>query len=146
MIYKPDPHPSMHSYLHIFFSFIFLFPVVVCKAQTSTEKEQLHLPQHTSSLKIIFDDSNSQLIGIDTSGNVIENAIVAFQLFENIKGKSYSEQALGANLSKAMLDLLDKADPTTILYFEHIQIKNASGGLTEATNFQYNLGYLKKEK
>lgn len=135
----------MYSYLHIFFSLAFLFAVVVCKAQTSTEKEQLHLPQHTSSLKIIFDDSNSQLIGIDTAGNVIENAIVAFQLFVNIKGKSYSEQALGSFLSKSMVTLLEKTEPNTILYFEHIQIKNASGGLMEAQNFQYNLGYVKKK-
>lgn len=135
----------MHFNFRTFFFIMLLFSVVVCKAQITTEKEEFS-PPYSSSLKIIFDDSNSQLIGIDTSGKVIENAIVAFQLFVNIKGKSYSEQALGANLSKAMLELLDKADPTTILYFEHIQIKNASGGLTEAQNFQYNLGYLKKKE
>lgn len=125
---------------------VLLFSVVVCKAQTTTEKEQPIFPQKPALLKIIFDDSNSQLIGIDTSGHVIENAIVAFQLFVNIKGKSYSEQALGNTLNKAMLALLDKAESNTILYFEHIQIKNAAGALTEAKDFQYNLGYTRKNK
>ena len=127
--------------MHVPFLMILFFSVFVCNAQTNTEKFPPKPP-----LKIIFDDGNAQLIGIDTNGKVIENAIIAFQLFVNIKGKSYSEQALGSTLSKSMQALLEKAEPHTILYFEHIQVKNTAGALVEAENFQYNLGYLKREK
>lgn len=117
---------------------LLFFSVVVCKAQTTTEKKQSSsLPP----LKIIFDDSNAQLLGIDTSGHIIENGIIAFQLFVNIKGITHSEQALGNSLSKSMLDLVNQADENTIFYFEHIQVKTAAGTLVEAENIQYKLGY-----
>lgn len=123
-----------------------LFPVVICQAQTTTGNNQPPFIQKKSSLKIIFDDSNSQLISIDTTGKVVENAIIAFQLFVRIKGVSHSEQALGSRLSQPMLQLIEKTEPNTILYFEHIQVKNGKGGLLEAEDFQYTLSYVKKEK
>ena len=129
---------------------LFLFSIVVCPAQTTTEKEQSPAPSFISSkkspLKIIFDDSQSQLISIDTSGRIVENAIVAFQLYVTIKGVNYSEQALGSSLSNAMLLLLGKAEQNTVIYFEHIQIKNTAGKLLEADDFQYTLGYVNKKK
>ena|SRR3569832_74535 len=128
---------SIHLKLLIFL----LFSVVTGRTQTVTEKQHPVLPQKKSPLKIIFDDSQAQLIGIDTNGNVMENAIVAFQLMVRIKGVNYSEQALGSFLNKGMQELLAKADQTTILYFEHIQVKNASGNLVEAEAFQYTRGY-----
>ncbi len=123
---------------------IFFFSVTVCTAQTVTEKKESSSATKKNSLpRIIFDDSNAQLLSIDTSGSVVENRIVAFQLYVTIKGISYSEQALGSRLNKAMLDLIDRTEPNTILYFENIQVKNASGNLVEADDFQYNLGYKK---
>jgi len=149
----------------------FFLSLVVCHAQTTSDRK----PPASSSVEdaakkgqpaevlpkaaqtafevptkeaftIIFDDSNSQLIGIDTSGKVVENVIIAFQLFINIKGVSHSEQALGCFLSKPMLDLLAQAEQNTVLYFEHIQVKNTRGNLVEAKDFQYTLGYLPKQK
>lgn len=142
------------------FFILFFLSVVVCKAQTATDKKNTlpvenatnttTSPTPTSSpkqfLKVIFDDSNSQLIGIDTSGNVLENVIIAFQLFVTIKGISHSEQALGSSLNKAMRDLLTQVEQNTILYFEHIQVKNKAGNIVEADDFQYTLSYLPKQK
>ncbi|HSH66881.1 MAG TPA: hypothetical protein VLB84_14095 [Bacteroidia bacterium] len=130
--------------MHIKLLIVLFFSVVVGKAQTTTEKKQS--THHSVPVRILFDDRNAQLISIDSSGHVLENAIIAFQLFVNIKGVNYSEQALGSSLNKAMLQLLEKAESNTILYFEHIQLKSISGGLTEAPDFQYNLGYVAKPK
>jgi hypothetical protein len=124
---------------------LLLFSAVICRSQTTAEKKALH-PIRKSSLRIIFDDRNATLISIDTAGHVVENAIIAFQLYVRIKGVSYSEQTLGAALSKPMLDLLEKADSNTILYFEHIQVKNEKGKLMEADDFQYTLSYVKKKE
>lgn len=148
------------------FSF-FILSLAVCHAQTASDKNsplssaetsmkagssaEVSLttgftPQQKHALRIIFDDSNSQLIGIDSSGKVVENAIIAFQLFVTIKGVSHSEQALGCSLNQAMRDLLTQVEQNTILYFEHIQVMNATGNLVEAEDFQYTLSYLPKEK
>lgn len=151
----------MHSFSRILF-FISFFSVVVCQAQTTTEEKIIPtkdlakadstraLPATTQPkkpfLRIIFDDSNAQLIGIDSSGKIVENAIIAFQLFVKIKGVEHSEQALGSYLNTSMRDLLTQAESNTILYFEHIQVKNASGNLIEAKDFQYTLSYLPKGK
>jgi hypothetical protein len=125
---------------------LFCFPVVVCHSQTTTGKEQPAFTPKKSSLKIIFDDSNAQLLSIDTTGKIFDDAIVAFQLFVRIKGVSYSEQALGSHLSQPMLSLLEKTEPNTILYFEHIQVKNERGKLMEAEDFQYTMSYVKKKE
>jgi len=139
------------------------FSVVVCQAQTTTEKKspaetsvqeipsaetptKVETSLHKQPLRIIFDDSNAQLIGIDSSGNVVENVIIAFQLFVKIKGVEHSEQALGSYLNKSMRDLLTQVESNTILYFEHIQVKNNAGNLVEADDFQYTLSYLPIEK
>lgn len=125
---------------------LFCFPVVVYHSQTTTGKEQPAFTPKKSSLKIIFDDSNAQLLSIDTTGKILDDAIVAFQLFVRIKGVSYSEQALGSHLSQPMLSLLEKTEPNTILYFEHIQVKNERGKLMEAEDFQYTMSYVKKKE
>ena len=148
------------------FILFFLLSVVVCNAQATTE-EKIISPSSTQAitkldssteaitkkasknqknLRIIFDDSNSQLIAVDSSGKIVENAIVAFQLFVKIKGVEYSEQALGSSLSKAMLQLLELVEQNTILYFENINVKNAAGNLVLANDFQYTLSYLPKSQ
>lgn len=131
--------------LRFLFFLLLIFPVVGY-SQTTTGPPSISFPQKKSSLKIIFDDSNAQLISIDTAGQIIENAIVAFQLFVRINGVSHSEQALGSQLSKPMIQLLEKTEPNTILYFEHIQVKNERGKLMEAEDFQYTLSYVKKKE
>jgi len=135
------------------FILFFLFSVAVCQAQTATEeKVSVQPPLIKAStdkkdfLKIIFDDSNSQLISIDTNGKVVENVIIAFQLFVTIKGVQHSEQALGSFLNKPMRDLLAQAESNTVLYFENIQVKNAAGNLVVADDFQYTLSYLPQLK
>jgi hypothetical protein len=142
------------NHFQLFF-FLFFISTVVCTAQTTVEKKTEVTPPIITStsvstkkpfLKVIFDDSNSQLIGIDTTGKIIDNAIIAFQLFVTIKGVEHSEQALGSTLNKAMLDLLAQVEQNTILYFEHIQVKNPAGNLIEVEDFQYTLSYLPKKK
>ncbi|HET6228179.1 MAG TPA: hypothetical protein VFF27_18000 [Bacteroidia bacterium] len=145
---------------------LFLLSTAVCQAQTTVGNETTipvvaetlvkapapveavtkTSPTQKPLLKIIFDDSNSQLLGIDTTGKIVDNAIIAFQLFVKIKGVDHSEQALGSYLSKAMLDLLAQVEQNTILYFEHIQVKNPAGNLVEVEDFQYTLSYLPKKK
>jgi hypothetical protein len=97
-------------------------------------------------LRVIFDVTRSQLIGIDKSGNVLDTAVMSFKLTVRIQGQGYSEETKGCFLSTAMLELLKKTDAASIVYFEHIQTKDAYGNVSKAPDFQFNIGYPYKQK
>jgi hypothetical protein len=127
---------------------ISLLLIVSCKTRQPTIEYTSTTPVTTtkSSLKVIFDDSKSQLIGIDKAGTILDSAVISFQLSVRIQGASYSEETKGCFLSNAMLELLKKTDVNSIVYFEHIEAKDAAGELGEVPNFQYNVGYSYKPK
>jgi hypothetical protein len=122
--------------------------IVGCKTQQPAIEYTSTIPAATtkSLLKVIFDDSKSQLIGIDKAGTILDSAVVSFQLSTRVQGVSCSEKTTGCFLSSAMLELLKKTDVNSIIYFEHIQARDAAGQLGEAPNFQYNVGYSYKKK
>lgn len=127
---------------------LFFYSIVGCKTPQSTIEYTTPVPVSTtkSVLKVIFDDSKSQLLGIDKTGNILDSAVTSFQLSTRVQGVSYSEETKGCFLSAAMLELLKKTDVNSIIYFEHIQAKDATGQLGEAPNFQFNVGYSYKPK
>jgi hypothetical protein len=125
-----------------------LLSIAGCKTQQPTieHTSTTALSTTPSTLKVIFDDSQSKLIGIDRSGTILDSAVVSFQLSTRVQGVSCSEKTTGCFLSTAMLELLKKTDVNSIIYFEHIRAKDASGQLGEAPNFQFNVGYSYKKK
>jgi hypothetical protein len=137
-----------YSKFYIILTILTLYSVVSCKTRQPTIEYTSTTPvSHTkSSLKVIFDDSKSQLIGIDKTGAIMDSAVISFQLSVRIQGASYSEETKGCFLTTAMLELLKKTDVNSIVYFEHIEAKNAAGKLEEAPSFQYNIGYSYKPK
>lgn len=134
--------------IHITLLILSLFSIAGCKTQQPAIEYTSTTPAVTtkSTLKVIFDDSKSQLIGIDKAGSILDSAVVSFQLSTRVQGVSCSEKTEGCFLSSAMLELLKKTDVNSIIYFEHIQAKDAAGLLGEAPSFQYNVGYSYKPK
>jgi hypothetical protein len=134
--------------LHITFLILTFYSIVGCKTQQSTIEYTSTTPVSTtpSTLKVIFDDSKSQLIGIDKAGAILDSAVVSFQLSTRVQGVSCSEKTTGCFLSGAMLELLKKTDVNSIIYFEDIWAKDAAGVMGEAPSFQYNVGYSYKPK
>ena len=92
-------------------------------------------------VKIQFDDVNYRLVGIDQYGNVLDSAVVEFQMSVTIKGIFYYEKTVGFALSYEMQRLLGKCDSTSKIFFEKIKAKDRSGNLLEMPKFQYNYGY-----
>ena len=91
--------------------------------------------------KIQFDDVNYRLIGIDQYGNVLDSAVVEFQMSVTIKGIFYSEHTVGPALTYQMQQLLGKCDRTSKMFFDKIKAKDRNGTLVEMPKFQYNFGY-----
>jgi len=91
--------------------------------------------------KIQFDNVNYRLIGIDRYGNVLDSAVVEFEMSATISGIFYSEKTIGPILSYQMQQLLGRCDRTTKIFFEKIKAKDRNGTLLNMPRFQYSFGY-----
>ena len=91
--------------------------------------------------KIQFDNVNYRLIGIDQYGNVLDSAVVEFEMSVTISGIFYSEKTVGPILSYQMQQLLGRCDHTTKIFFEKIKAKDRKGTLINMPKFQYSFGY-----
>lgn len=115
--------------------------ISVFAQETETENRGTIRVQKIGHLvKIQFDNVNYRLIGIDQYGNVLDSAVVQFQMSATIKGIAYSEKAVGSALTYEMQQLLGKSDRTTKLFFDKIKAKDRNGTLLDMPKFQYSLG------
>jgi hypothetical protein len=126
----------------IFFLFLFFVPGFVFSQESSTENHgTIKIQKKGHLIKILFDNVNYRLIGIDQYGNVLDSAVVEFQMSANIRGIFYSEKAVGPMLSSQMQQLLGRCDGSTKLFFEMIKAKDRNGTLIDMPKFQYTIGY-----
>jgi len=91
--------------------------------------------------KVEFDDVNYRLVGIDVYGNVIDSAVVEFEMSVVIKGILYAAKANGPGISKKMQDILNSCDRTSIIYFDKIKAKDKSGNILDIKKIRYTFGY-----
>lgn len=93
-------------------------------------------------VKTQFDNVNYRLIGIDQYGNIIDSAVVEFQMSVTIKGIFYSEKITGPLLSNNMQQVLDRCDRSSKIFFEKIKARDRDGTLMNMPKFQYTFGYI----
>jgi hypothetical protein len=120
-----------------------LITIILLPAQEAdnTNRGTIKIQKKGQLVKIQFDDVNYRLIGIDQYGNVLDSAVVQFQMSVTIKGIFYSENTVGPGLTYQMQQLLGKCDRTSKIFFEKIKAKDRNGTLVEMPKFQYNFGY-----
>jgi hypothetical protein len=90
--------------------------------------------------KVQFDNVNYRLVGIDRYGNVMDSAVIEFQMSVTINGIFYKEKTVGSALSYQMQQLMGKCDQTTKLVFENIKAKDRNGNVIDMPKFQFALG------
>lgn len=110
-------------------------------AQENDNRGTIKIQKKGQLAKIQFDDVNYRLIGIDQYGNVLDSAVVQFQMEVTIKGIAYSESTIGPVLSYRMQQILGKCDRTSKIFFVNIKAKDRSGSIINMPKFQYNYGY-----
>ena len=125
---------------------VILFVIVSCVSVWAQDTDLINrgtirIQKKGQLAKINFDDVNYRLIGIDQYGNVLDSAVVEFQMSVTIKGIFYTEQTVGPALSYQMQKLLGKTDRTSKLFFDKIKAKDRNGTVVEMPKFQYNFGY-----
>ena len=130
----------MKSFISIIIVF-FLTTSLIAQETDESNRGTIKVERKGQLSKIQFDDVNYRLIGIDQYGNVLDSAVVAFQMSVTIKGIFYSEQTIGPALTYKMQQLLGKSDRTSKIFFDKIKAKDRNGTVVEMPKFQYNFGY-----
>lgn len=125
----------------IFLCFFFLSSSILAQETENGNRGTIKIQKKGQLSKIQFDNVNYRLIGIDQYGNVLDSAVVEFQMSATIRGIFYSEKAVGPMLSYEMQQLLGRCDHTTKIFFEQIKAKDRNGTLVNMPNFQYAFGY-----
>ena len=120
------------------------FIAVVCSVSAQENDNQykgiIKIQKKGQLAKVQFDNVNYRLVGIDQYGNVIDSAVVEFQMSATINGIFYKEKTVGPALSYQMQQMMGKCDRTTKLVFENIKAKDRNGTLVDMPKFQFALG------
>lgn len=128
----------------IIFIFLFLSNSFVIAQENSidTNRGTIKVQKKGQLSKVQFDNINYRLIAIDQYGNILDSAIVEFELSVTIKGLFYTEKTIGSTLTYQMQQLLGRCDRTSKIYFENIKAKDRNNTIVKMPAFQYNLGYV----
>ena len=119
----------------------FLTFTLSLSAQDNERRGTIKVEKKGQLVKIVFDNVNYRLIGIDQYGNALDSAVIEFEMSVVIKGIAYSEKTVGPALSYQMQQLLGKCDSTSKIFFENIKAKDKNGTVVKMPKFQYALGY-----
>lgn len=123
----------------------FLSSGVIIAQQTTTKKGTIKVQKNGHLSKIVFDDVNYRLLGIDIYGNIMDTAVVEFEMFVIVKGIFYKTSAVGSDLSREMQQLLERRDSKTTLNFKNIKAKDRNGTLINMPDFSYTFPYSREE-
>jgi hypothetical protein len=123
------------------FILLFVFSLsIYAQAKDNEKRGTIKVRKTGQLLKVEYDNVNYRLIGIDQYGNVLDTAVIEFQMSVTIQGVFYREKAMGATLTYRMQQILGKCDNSTPLFFENIKAKDRNGTLVNIPKFQYTLG------
>lgn len=89
---------------------------------------------------VIYDDVNFRLVCRDVYGNIIDTAVVAFDLNVTVKGIAYSEKNAGSFISRPMQQRLGRLDGMVVLMFSNIQAKEKDGSIITFPPFKATTG------
>ncbi len=109
--------------------------------QDSTVHGTIRVQKKGNLVKVQYDNVNFRLVGIDQYGNVLDSAVLEFEIAVTIQGIFHKEKTNGPLLSNAMQQRLDRADQTTKIFFDKIKAKNRDGTLIDMPKFQYTQNF-----
>lgn len=118
--------------------------VIICNlaavAQTNnndTHKGTIKVQKKGHLIKAMFDNVNYRLVGMDQYGNIIDSAVVEFEMSVTIRGLFHSEKTSGCFLSKTMQQELERCDNTSKIFFDNIKAKEKDGSIVTLPKFQF---------
>ncbi len=125
----------------LFLLFFFLFTLSAFSQGTNNEKRGTIKVRKTGQLvKVKYDEVNYRVIGIDQYGNLIDTAVVEFQMSVSVQGVFHKLNVVGSALSPEMRQLLERTGGETQLFFKNIKVKDRYGAILRMPDFQYTYG------
>ena len=121
--------------------FCFFLGTIAVAQNTTAKKGTIKVQKKGHLAKVIFDDVNYRLIGIDIYGNIMDTAVIEFKMLVTVKGIAYKTSTVGHNLSREMQELIERRDSRTTLYFKNVKAKDRNGTLINIPDFSYTFPY-----
>ncbi len=90
---------------------------------------------------LLFDNVNNRLVGKDNYGNILDSAIISFDVMVIIKGIEFKESVTGHTLSTTMQNRINRVDNGTTLFFKNIRVKEKNGTVTQWPKFNTKIGF-----
>jgi hypothetical protein len=84
---------------------------------------------------------NNRLVGKDEYGNILDSAVVSFNVMVTIQGIAYEETVIGTTLSRKMQNQITRVDRGTTLFFTEIKVKEKSGKTIDWPKFNTKIGF-----
>lgn len=125
------------------FLIIFTFSAIAQEDNRGTIK----LQKKGNVFAVLFDNVNNRLVGKDEYGNILDSAVVSFNVMITIQGIAYQETIIGTTLSRKMQNQITRVDRGTTLFFTDIKVKEKNGKVIDWPKFNAKIGFsLEKEE
>ena len=90
---------------------------------------------------VMFDNVNNRLVAKDYYGNILDSAVVSYNVLVTIQGIAYEEQVTGTTLSPTMQNRISRVDGGTTLFFTEIKVKEKNGTLIDWPKLNAKIGF-----
>lgn len=130
----------MKKLLIIFLFFFITLPSVYSQETHNGKRGTIKVRKTGQIVKVKYDEVNYRLVGIDQYGNLIDTAVVEFQISVSVQGVFYTLNSVGSGLSGDARQLLERTGGETQLFFKNIKVKDRYGAILKMPNFQYTYG------
>lgn len=119
---------------------IFLLIITFCATAQEDNRGTIKVQKKGNVYAVIFDNINNRLIGKDNYGNILDSAVVSYNVMLTIQGIAYEDKIQGTTLSKSMQNRIKRVDGGTTLFFTDIKVKEKNGKIIDWPKFNVKLG------
>lgn len=119
---------------------IFLLIITFCASAQEDNRGTIKVQKKGNVYAVIFDNVNNRLIGKDNYGNILDSAVVSYNVMLTIQGIAYEDKIQGTTLSKSMQNRIKRVDGGTTLFFTDIKVKEKNGKIIDWPKFNVKLG------
>ena len=128
----------MKNIITIFILLLFCFP----SSAQEDMKGTIKVKKDGKIFNVFFDNVNNRLVGKDYYGNILDSAIVSFDVKVIIKGIEVKESVTGNTLSRTMQNRINRTDNGTTLFFTNVIVKEKKGKQLDWPNFTTKIGFV----
>lgn len=119
---------------------IFLLILTFCASAQEDNRGTIKVQKKGNVYAVMFDNVNNRLIGQDNYGNILDSAVISYNVMLTIQGIAYEEKVLGTTLSKTMQNRIKRVDGGTTLFFTEIKVKEKNGKVIDWPKFNVKIG------